>query len=482
MKHIILVACILITSVLSPAKGLGCSSFHMSDRNLSIVGKNYDWMVQGGLIFINKRDVKKTAFVRHEHETNNPAEWTSKYGSVTFCQYGVELPAGGMNEKGLAVSSQALPGSRYPELDGRPSIERRQWLQYQLDNYASVAEVVINFDKIQVRPDSFGEHYFVADAGGNSAVIEFIYGEVKTYIGRTLPHHVLTNTEYRSSAGYYKKALPEVDPHRNIERFVTAAKRIKTAKKAFISKPVEEAFQLLNDISQGEFTKWSIVYDTKNRQIFFRSLGNADIRWFNLKMFDLSCNTPTQMLKIEQIGEGDVTGQFKDFNIGVAFAVVYSSFEQSTFLQTIDPQQVLHRVTHAGRHTCTKPITKKDIASRSGETEELNDEAAVGKIIDVWEIHWNNRDVENLMSLIHKDAQIMYGWREIADKRKYSFIVEERMRAVGQFNFSNRKIKMSDNRAMVELLLKIGWGEFPSTFTLKKENDRWLITSFKYKI
>ena len=34
-----------------------------------------------------------------------PASWVSKYGSVTFNQYGRELPTGGMNEAGLVVET-----------------------------------------------------------------------------------------------------------------------------------------------------------------------------------------------------------------------------------------------------------------------------------------------------------------------------------------------------------------------------------------
>ena len=50
------------------------------------------------------------------------ATWTAQYGSITFNQYGRELPTGGINEAGLVVESMALSEARYPEPDHRPYI------------------------------------------------------------------------------------------------------------------------------------------------------------------------------------------------------------------------------------------------------------------------------------------------------------------------------------------------------------------------
>jgi len=65
-----------------------------------LFGRNYDWNFGDGLIFVNKRGVAKTS---SGSESPNPAKWISRYGSVTFNQYGRENPTGGMNEAGLVV-------------------------------------------------------------------------------------------------------------------------------------------------------------------------------------------------------------------------------------------------------------------------------------------------------------------------------------------------------------------------------------------
>jgi len=471
------IICISLYSAMPPVSGKCCSSFHFSEHDISVVGKNYDWMVKSGLIIINKRGVNKTAFFRYDENAENPATWISKYGSITFCQYGIEIPAGGMNEMGLVVSSQAMPSTKYPELADRRSIERRQWLQYQLDNYATVSEVILHFNKIQVRPDSFGSHYFIADAKGKNAVIEFIDGKAKIYIARSLPYPVLTNSEYRKCSRYVKKTPPKVDPHQSIERFITAATELLNKKREYAADPIGAAFKLLNTISQDDFTKWSIVYDAANLQVFYHSLGNKDIRKISLMEFDLNCNTPVQYLEIENDLAGDVTDRFVNYHVGEVFGIVYSSFEQSPFIQHIDPAQVLHRVTHAGRYTCAAKA-----AIQSEPPGVLEGEAAVAKVINDWETYWNSREVEKLMALIHEESQIMYGWRQLATKQEYAYIVEQRMREVGSFKFKDIKTNMTENQATVKAKLSIGWGDFPCTFVLRISNGHWLVTSFKYKL
>jgi len=71
-----------------------CTTFCYQDGGALVFGKNYDWNVEDGLVVVNKRGVVKTAMIER-----GPATWTSKYGSVTFNQYGREFPSGGINER-----------------------------------------------------------------------------------------------------------------------------------------------------------------------------------------------------------------------------------------------------------------------------------------------------------------------------------------------------------------------------------------------
>ncbi len=145
---------------------------------IEIIGRNYDWDVEDGLVIVNKRGVLKRGYFRDE-EKGTPAVWTSKYGSVTFNQYGRELPTGGMNEAGLVVETMALSEARYPRPDKRPYLgSALQLRQFLLDNFALVNEVIACDAMIRISPRRtvLGVHVLISDRMGNCASIEFLYG------------------------------------------------------------------------------------------------------------------------------------------------------------------------------------------------------------------------------------------------------------------------------------------------------------------
>ncbi|HOC73269.1 MAG TPA: hypothetical protein PKL54_10660, partial [Candidatus Hydrogenedentes bacterium] len=79
-----------------------CTTFVLENGGAPVFGRNYDWSVESAALFVNKRGVRKIAVLLNP-ATAPPAEWTSKYGSVTFNQIAREFPCGGMNEAGLVV-------------------------------------------------------------------------------------------------------------------------------------------------------------------------------------------------------------------------------------------------------------------------------------------------------------------------------------------------------------------------------------------
>ena len=63
-----------------------CTTFCYADGGTLVFGRNYDWNIGDGMVLVNKRSVTKRALVDPA-----PAAWTSKYGSITFNQYGALL-------------------------------------------------------------------------------------------------------------------------------------------------------------------------------------------------------------------------------------------------------------------------------------------------------------------------------------------------------------------------------------------------------
>src|SRR5687767_7326686 len=136
-----------ITLTLSGSFAFGCTAFCLKNSSEVLFGKNYDWSIGDGMLFVNKRGMSKISSLESE---KNVAKWVSKYGSVTFNQYGWEQPSGGMNENGLAIELMWLDGTKYPKADGRPAIDVLEWIQYQLDTATNTAEVIRNAESVRI--------------------------------------------------------------------------------------------------------------------------------------------------------------------------------------------------------------------------------------------------------------------------------------------------------------------------------------------
>ena len=170
-----------------------------------MVAYNYDFHSFEGLVLVNKRGTRKRS--RFE----GGASWTSRYGSVTFNQFGRDNPTTGINEKGLMISLMWLDGTEYPPADGRPATGILEWVQYNLDRHASVAEFAARAG--EVRPASKTPiHFLMADAAGDAAVVEFLDERLVLHRGATLPVRALANsttsgpTPTRGSAGWRSSA------------------------------------------------------------------------------------------------------------------------------------------------------------------------------------------------------------------------------------------------------------------------------------
>ena len=74
--------------------------------------------------------------------TDNPAHWTSRYGSVVTTIFGIGT-ADGINERGLAAHMLYFPPADYGPRDlSKPGVQAALWAQYALDNSATVEEAL----------------------------------------------------------------------------------------------------------------------------------------------------------------------------------------------------------------------------------------------------------------------------------------------------------------------------------------------------
>ena len=320
---------------LVPSRGQTCTTFCLDHGDQPVFGRNYDWMVGDGLVIVNKRSVKKTAWSRHE--TSNPLTWTSKYGSVTFNQHGREFPMGGMNEAGLVVETMMLEETEYPSPDSRSEVEILQWIQYQLDNFSTIEEVIESHLQIRIRDSGEpGCHFLVCDRTGNCATIEFIGGKLVYHFKEKMPVKTLTNSTYAESISFWKKDnIPQPDKDQSVERFVRAANMVKKYDPKVAKTPIDFAFDILESVAHYSYTQWSIVYDVKDLSVYFRTLDNQRTRYFDLKSFDLSCGTPVKVLDINTSLAGDITDKFIDYTYQINRNLVGEAFKKTPVLSAV---------------------------------------------------------------------------------------------------------------------------------------------------
>ncbi|HUS84924.1 MAG TPA: linear amide C-N hydrolase [Anaerolineales bacterium] len=297
-----------------------CSTFMLRTDDAFLIGHNLDnGRAVPGTIVINKRNVQKTGVslleLMYDVEPPNPAiAWTSRYGSATFNAWGKEFIDGGINEVGLYIHEMSLLGTRFPEDDERPRMFMMQWMQYQLDNYATVEEVVSNLSTIVL--DGWFWHFFISDGDGNSAAIEFVDGVLNVYTGDSMPIPVLCNTAYPEELANLERYAgfggeqPVRLRDKSTERFVHAAHMIQDAPQ---SVDADYGFKILKTLERG-LTHWSIVIDANQARVYFRTSLGKKIKFFDMARFDFSSETPVKMLDINARLSGDVFEYFVDYS------------------------------------------------------------------------------------------------------------------------------------------------------------------------
>jgi penicillin V acylase-like amidase (Ntn superfamily) len=263
---------VVILAIVLASAAEACTTFCAR----GLFGRNYDFEIGYGMVVNNKRDVHKSS------EAAKPAVWTSRFGSITFNQFGRDNPTGGMNEKGLVVELMWLDGSEYPEADTRGEVGGLEWIQYQLDTAATVGEVLASESKVRISRRSAPLHYLVADAAGEVAAIEFLKGRMVVHRGAS----VLANDQYETSRRLLKSGASGGD------RFVRASRGLAGAT------TIDAAFALLDDVAQSH-TQWSIVYDIRNAAIHWRTAANRERRSVKFAAFDFRCSTPVLISDVD---------------------------------------------------------------------------------------------------------------------------------------------------------------------------------------
>lgn len=307
---------VTLAALLVAAPAIACSAFLVEGGADFAVAKSYDWDVDTGVVIANRRGVAKKALVLDPRQRAHA--WTSKYASVTFNQYGAEMPNGGMNEAGLVVEVLWLKASRYPDADERPVLNELQWIQWALDTQGTTAQLVAAAPTVRVAPAWAKVHYFVCDGTRACATFEYIDG--KLAVRSDLPFRALTNHTYDASAKYVAQKRSKMPRGTgSLERFARIAHaRAQTNVGA-------TAFEYLDNVSQGSYSVWHIAYLPGQKQIQFRTYEHGAIKTVQVDKLGLGCADTPRLLDIQRAKGGDVTVEFVPYTTAANAALLRRS-------------------------------------------------------------------------------------------------------------------------------------------------------------
>jgi penicillin V acylase-like amidase (Ntn superfamily) len=269
----------------------------------------------------------------------NPIKWTSQYGSVVASFYDAGT-ADGMNEAGLVGNMLYLAESDYgdPAKTGKPTISIGAWLQYLLDKYATVKEVVDAMRKepftvvAPVLPNGRAAtvHVSLSDPTGDSAIFEYIGGKLVIHHGPEC--RVMTNSpiyEQQLALNAYwdliggNNFLPGTISA--ADRFVRLSYNLKSSPKfkdrtmavaavfsqmRAIGVPLGMSDPAHPNISS---TLWRAVSDHDAKRYYFESTIKPAIFWVDLDKVDLKAGATPMMIDVNgpKVLAGEVSDEFE---------------------------------------------------------------------------------------------------------------------------------------------------------------------------
>jgi hypothetical protein len=228
----------------------GCSVFAAAtSEGDRIVGRNFDWHNRGSLLLFTHPptgyasvSMVDLSYLVDDVERLGLAERSQLMEAPYW-------PFDGMNEAGLGVGMMAVSHGRDRRDTSLPTIGSLHAIRLMLDRAASVEEAIALLEDYVIDFEGGPPvHYLVADATGESVVVEFIDGTRSVVVAEE-PWQVSTNFHLTGVRGDAGRGL--------CERYATAQSSLQAAGGTLSG---EEAMGLLERVSQG-ITMWSVIYD-----------------------------------------------------------------------------------------------------------------------------------------------------------------------------------------------------------------------------
>ena len=298
-----------------------------------VTGRGMDWNDPTATtrIFTFPRGLERTG-----GPVDNTVAWRSKYGSVISSFYDAAT-ADGMNETGLVANVLYLAECDFgdPAQVDKLQISVGAWAQYFLDNYATVAEAVAAMQDppfaivAPVLPNgrAAAVHLSLSDASGDSAVLEYLGGELVIHHGTQ--YTVMTNSPTYDQQLAINAYWELIGGDRMLPGTINAADRYVRVSYLLKSSPqyeepqmaVASVFSIMRAIGVPlgmedpdhpniSATLWRTVSDHEARRYYFESTIQPAVFWVDMANLDLSEGaSPTSVLvNGPKVLAGEVSG------------------------------------------------------------------------------------------------------------------------------------------------------------------------------
>jgi choloylglycine hydrolase len=342
----LLASALLAGSALVPA--ISCTrTLYVGDDHTVITGRNMDWKEDmGSNLYLFPAGIKRDG-------ASGPKSigWTARYGSVIVAGY-ESGSTDGMNEKGLVANLLYLVESDYgTPKPGGPFLSLSAWVQYVLDNFATVGEAV---EALRAEPFSIlaptlpdgrtaALHLSISDASGDSAIFEYVEGKLVIHHGKQ--YNVMTNSpvfDQQLALNAYWKGIGGLTflpgTNRAADRFARASFLIDAIpkkldphyiegvpQKSFAYQAVASVMGVQRAVSVPlgittpdqpniSSTIWRTVSDQTNLIYYFDSATRPNTFWVKFDKVDFKPGAPVKKLTIAQgeVFSGEVSGEFKE--------------------------------------------------------------------------------------------------------------------------------------------------------------------------
>lgn len=244
-----------------------CTSFiATTEEGNHIFGRNFDWKDSRPMVVrMDKSPGYDSLSVVDAGFFGIDSNFAIKLLPASILRHCIRMPMDGINEKGLVISGMVVNDMQMIDRPDIPNLYSVEFIRLALNYAATVNETIELWSQYDtVFPPGPPQHYLIADATGDSAVVEW-YNNSMQVIRTDYPWQVATN---------HRLYVGENESTPACERF-SGVNTTLTEQNGIISEL--EAFTMLETAAM-EITQWSCVYNTETLTVKIKFKGNFEAK------------------------------------------------------------------------------------------------------------------------------------------------------------------------------------------------------------